>query len=204
MNYDKYKEYKKITFDNFITVKNVVMKKIKEKNFQILTYKWFFSLTLICFIFLLIPNTSKKLEEINFNNLYSEVSEINVEKPIKGNYNLDDAFMYIQKEYKQIEDSLIFTKKNIQIEILINKKLLENNFDINKNEELIFEKETSNQNSDLIFKMQAWKLNDEMYEILIIDENGNAVVGDIPQNKLEGGILDMAHILNSIKEKEVN
>lgn len=143
--------------------------------------------------------------QIDFNSIYSEIDKLSYETPKKVNTEVDNISFYIPTGYQVVNDKGIFLESVYSDLNIIPDKLemtkINENYEINPTEKVVFEKLSSNQtNNEKFTNMIVWDIDNDMYEILIINDENNAVVGDIKEKYIYQGITDMAYILNSIKK----
>lgn len=172
---------------------------IKYKNEILIGIK----VLIVCFIIIIVTFigiTNIASRNMDFNNLYAEVEEILNQNPQKTNGYKDNIVFYQPKGYKFMSDSYIMTKNEMYIELIPEHITVDNeNYTINKDKELIFQKESL---KDQGINMSAW-LENERYDILLTKNNGYAVTGNFNEKDISQGIIDMANILSTLKIKEI-
>ncbi len=169
-------------------------------------FKTIFLLLIIIILIITFKNAYEiSQKDVDLKSLYSQVEKISYEDPLKVNERAKDIYFARPYGYDFDKANGIFlTNQSATIEILpdvISADDIGENYTINENEERIFEGTNKNDQSitqDFI-NMYVWEA-DNYFEILLIDENKNTVIGDLDKGYVEKGVTDMALILNSIKD----
>lgn len=157
---------------------------------------------MIIIVTITIINNENSDYTIDFNSLYSEVDKLNYESNKKVNRQIEGVSFYKPSgytvDYKNgIFLENIYAKLNI-IPDKLNINNIEGTYKINPNEEIIYEKINDNNSQNLYTNMFVWDIKNNMYEILLINSENKAIVGDINSKYIYQGVTEMAYVLNSM------
>ena len=115
---------------------------MKFKSFSPKNIHIFIIATCIISIFLIIVFDYEKQEEVNFENIYSEIEKISYQIPKKVNMISDNVIFYLPKGYNRKTAQGIFLETSYAtLEIIPQKIKLENvnnSYSINEDEEIIY------------------------------------------------------------------
>ncbi len=173
---------------------------ITIKNFKMQTWVIIIMFVIISFTFY--DNISFN-KNIDFDKEYYIVSEIQAQVKYNSNVTSGNYTYYIPKEYNNISED-IYKNKNNYIQVIKAKEALSftgnDAYTYNEDLKLIYDN-SSIESNDSQLLMKVWDIGDGMYEVLLVDEEGNGVVADLPIERFKEDIIDVANILNSIKLK---
>ncbi len=142
-------------------------------------------------------------KNIDFDKEYYIISEKQAQVKYKSNITSGDYTYYIPKDYNKVSDD-IFKNKNNYVQVIKGKESLvytgTDAYTYNEDLKLVYDN-SSIESSDSQLLMKVWDMGDGIYEILLVDEEGNGVVADLPIIRFKDDISDISNILNSIKLK---
>ncbi len=188
---------KKILKRIFLFLKDIA---ISIKNFRIKTWVSIILFLILSLTFLDNYNFEKN---IDFDKEYYIISETQAQKKYKSNVTSGNYTYYIPDGYNQISDDL-FRKKNNYVQVIKGKESLSytgsDYYTYNEDLKIVYDNSSIESNKSQLL-MKVWDMGDDMYEVLLVDEDGNGVVADLPIESFKKDIIDIANILNSIKAK---
>lgn len=170
-----------------------------KKEFILILNSFFIILILIFLIFCNIFN----YKNYTYDNIFSIITtELITTKPKVNKVN-DEYFYYLPKGYKKYDDNIYVSPHNFYVEIIFNKLDINkfNDYSINENEEILFEKNIKNEQNEIIFKMKIWEQEKDKLEIMIINDEKQAIVANTDKKNIKQTAEDIAKIMNSITKK---
>ncbi len=173
---------------------------ISIKNFKI--KNWIIIILFLIISFTFYDNLSLD-KNIDFDKEYYIISEKQAQTKYKSNITSGNYTYYIPKGYSKVTED-IFKNKNNYVQIIKGKESLiytgTDAYTYNEDLKLIYDNSSINSDDSQLL-MKVWDMGDGMYEMLLVDEEGNGVVADLPIVRFKEDVVDMANILNSIKLK---
>ncbi len=173
---------------------------IAIKNFKIKT--WVIIILFLIISFTFYDNLSFD-RNIDFDKEYYIVSEIQAQVKYKSNVTSGNYTYYIPKGYNKVSEDIYKNKNNYIQVIKANDSLPLTGSDAytyNDDLKLMYDNSSIESNESQLL-MKVWDIGDEMYEVLLVDQEGNGVVADLPISIFKEDIIDIANVLNSINLK---
>ncbi len=199
------KKYTKKIWSIVKPILNKVFFYIKEFAFKVKNSKLKTNVSILLFLIIVITfydNLSFD-KNIDFDKEYYIISEKQAQVKYKSNITSGDYTYYIPKDYNKVSDD-IFKNKNNYVQVIKGKESLvytgTDAYTYNEDLKLVYDN-SSIESSDSQLLMKVWDMGDGIYEILLVDEEGNGVVADLPIIRFKDDISDISNILNSIKLK---